>query len=298
LAYRSLRRHASTHLIDLQTPDGVAEARELVTTADVFVESFRPGVAARLGLGADDLRAAQPQLVYCSISGYGQTGPWAQAPGHDINYEAISGLLDQSGTAERITLPAVPIADLAGALISATAICAALVQRAQSGEGCVIDCSLSEAALSLQAMHLPAAHEPTAARAQGLLTGALAAYAPYECADGEWIALGPIEPKFFARVCDVLELPQLTQAQFDPDRQGELRAGLAAAFASQPADAWRQHFEGEDGGGCCVTLVRTPREATQHPQLSARGAVTHLDGTDTWPIPASPYVINGVRTRS
>jgi crotonobetainyl-CoA:carnitine CoA-transferase CaiB-like acyl-CoA transferase len=122
LAYRSLRRDADVELLDLGTEEGRARALELVDAADVLLESFRPGVAARLGLGAEALRARNPGLIFCSLSGYGQDGPWAQAPGHDLNYEALAGLLEQTGTQHTVVHPPVPLADLAGGMVAATSI--------------------------------------------------------------------------------------------------------------------------------------------------------------------------------
>ena len=299
LAYASLRRDAHVALRDLSDPDDLAAVLELVDAADVFVESFRPGVAARLGIGPDQLRTRNPRLVYCSLSGYGQTGPWAQAPGHDSGYEALAGLLEQSGTIDEVTLPPVPVADLAGGLVASTAICAALVRRAASGQGCTLDVSLTEAALSLQAMHLPGANaDGSAVRAEGMLTGGLASYRPYRCADGDWIAVGPIEPKFFATLCAAIERADLAELQFDPSAQPRLRAELEAVFATRDARAWEQLLTGADGGGSCVVRALHPSEVAEHPQLAARGAVVPVAGEHGAWMPASPYVVDGVRSDS
>ncbi|MCW2926305.1 MAG: L-carnitine dehydratase/bile acid-inducible protein [Thermoleophilia bacterium] len=299
IAYRSLRRDMSVELLDLASDDGLARARALADGADVFVESFRPGVAVRLGLGADELRASNRGLVYCSLSGYGQDGPWAQAPGHDIGYEAAAGLLEQSGTHDAVTQPAVPMADLAGGMAAATAICAALVRRGVTGTGCTLDISLTEAALSLQAMHLPgAAIEPGSARGTGLLTGGLASYRPYRCADGAWLAVGPIEPKFFATLCEAIERPDLAALQYDPGEQEALRGELETTFASRPAAAWEAVLVGGDGGGSCVVRALHPSEVATHPQLRARGAVLAVPGVADAHMPASPYVVDGVRSDS
>ena len=300
LSYRSLRRDMDVELLDLGSDDGRARMHELCDAADVFVESFRPGVAARLGVGPDELRQRNGGLVYCSLSGYGQDGPWAQAPGHDIGYESVAGLLEQTGTADEVVLPPVPLADLAGGASAATAICAALVRRAATGEGCVLDISLTEAALALQAMHLPGAGvEPTSRRAHGLLTGGFACYRPYRCADGEWISIGPIEPKFFHALCAAIERPDLADLQYDPGAQGELRTQLESVFESRPAAEWEQLLVGDDGGSSCAVRVLHPSELHAHPQLAARGAVLPLPGGagEAW-MPASPYVVDGVRTSS
>jgi crotonobetainyl-CoA:carnitine CoA-transferase CaiB-like acyl-CoA transferase len=297
LAYRSLRRDASEELLDLGRDDGRARALELADAADVFLESFRPGVAARLGVGPEQLRERNPGLVYCSLSGYGQDGPWAQAPGHDMNYEAISGLLEQNGTHLTVVPPAVPIADLAGGLSAATAICAALVRRATAGTGCTLDISLTESALAMQAMHLPGATAPTGtARGAGTLTGGLACYHPYRCADGQWLSVGPIEPKFFATLCDALERPELAELQYDPTQQEFLIGELETIFAARSAHEWETLLVGADGGGSCVALALHPSDVAEHPQLAARGAVLELPGAGDAHMPASPYVVDGVRS--
>jgi crotonobetainyl-CoA:carnitine CoA-transferase CaiB-like acyl-CoA transferase len=298
LAYRSLRDGMQVELLELGA-DGPGRARmlELCDAADVLIESFRPGVATRLGIGPEQLRTRNPALVYCSLSGYGQTGPWAQAPGHDIGYEAAAGLLEQTGTPDEVVLPAVPIADLAGGQAAATAICAALARRAATGEGCTIDLSLTEAALALQAMHLPGAHVPEAsARGAGMLTGALASYRPYRCAGGGWLAVGPIEPKFFAALCEALERPDLVELQYDLTRQDELRRELEAVFARRSAGDWESRLVGAGGGDCCVVRALHPSEVASHPQLAARGAVRELPGAPGAVKPASPYVVDGVRS--
>ncbi|MCW2922460.1 MAG: L-carnitine dehydratase/bile acid-inducible protein [Thermoleophilia bacterium] len=297
LAYRSLRRDMDVELLDLADGDGLARFLELADAADVFVESFRPGVTTRLGIGPEQLRARNARLVYCSLSGYGQTGPWAQAPGHDIGYESVAGLLEQTGTREEIAMPPVPLADLAGGQSAATAICAALVRRATSGDGCVLDISLTESALALQAMHLPGAElAPANERARGLLTGGFACYRPYRCADGEWISIGPIEPKFFVALCTAIERPELAELQYSPSDQAHLRTELETVFAARDAAAWEQVLVGDAGGDACVVRVLHPSQVASHPQLVARGAVLPLPGSDIAHMPASPYVVDGVRS--
>lgn len=297
LAYRSLRRDMQVELLDLGDETDRARFHELGDAADVFVESFRPGVTTRLGIGHEQLRARNPRLVYCSLSGYGQTGPWAQAPGHDIGYESVAGLLEQTGTRDEVVLPPVPLADLAGGQTAATAICAALLRRATTGVGCVLDISLTEAALALQSMHLPGAGlEPANARARGLLTGGFACYRPYRCADGEWVSIGPIEPKFFAALCAAIERPELAELQYDPTAQGSLREALEAVFGTRAAHEWEQLLVGDAGGDACVVRVLHPSQVATHPQLVARGAVLALPGRADAHMPASPFVIDGVRS--
>lgn len=293
LAAASLQRGKQQHLVDLSTGEGREAAVALCARADVVVEGFRPGGAARLGIDVQALRRVNPALVYCSITGYGQDGPWAQLAGHDANYEAVSGLLDMNGTTAGPQLPAVPLADLAGGSLAATAICAALVRRAASGEGAYIDLSLAEAALALQAHALPGAavDEVEGTRGGGMLSGGMASYGIYRCSDGGHVAVGPIEPHFFRRLVELLDLPEgLVDRQYDPSAQDELRAALSGAFASRTAPEWELALEAEDA---CVTRLRHPREVASHPQLRARGAVDRLEGGA--PAPAAPWVIDGRR---
>jgi crotonobetainyl-CoA:carnitine CoA-transferase CaiB-like acyl-CoA transferase len=297
LAYRSLRRDVRVELLDLGADDGRARALELADGADVCIEQFRPGVAARLGMGADALRERNPGLIYCSITGYGQDGPWAQAPGHDMNYEAIVGLLEQNGTHQTVVQPAVPLADLAGGQSAATAICAALVRRARTGTGCTLDISLTESALALQAMGLPGASTETGtARGTGTLTGGLACYRPYRCADGEWLSVGPIEPKFFMTMCAAMGRPELAELQYDPTQQEFLQGELDTMFAERTAHEWEMLLVGADGGGSCVAVAAHPSDVADHPQLAARGAVLAAPGGSDAHMPASPYVIDGLRS--
>lgn len=297
-AYRSLRRDARSELIDLSQADGLRQARALAEDADVLIESFRPGVAQRLGLGADALRSLNPKLVYCSISGYGQGGPWSQAPGHDLNYQSVAGLLGQNGFPTPPELPSVPMADLAGGLSAATAICAALVRRSLTGTGCTIDIALSEAAVSLQAMQLPGAHLPSGSeRDTGMLTGGLASYHTYRCADDQWIAIAALEPKFFARLCELIDRPQLVELQYDLAAQQELHDQLAATLVTRTSTQWLDLLVGVDGGSACVTPVLHPSTIDGHPQLAARGAVEQVPGSAAV-MPAAPYVLDGVRSDS
>lgn len=293
LAYASLRRAARSELIDLADPEGLSRARQLAAECDVLVESFRPGVAERLGMGAEELRARNPRLVYCSISGYGRQGPWAQAPGHDLGYEAVAGLLAGDGPP---TLPAVPFADLAGGQSAATAICAALVRRERTGAGCHLDIALSEAALALQAMHLPGGSSGEPEPGADMLTGGLASYDTYRCADAQWLAVAPIEPKFFATLCAALDRPDLAELQFDPQAQPQLRDELERIFATRTAAEWEQLLVGDDGGGCCVVRVERRDGVPRHPQLQARGALGRLPGSERHWMPMSPYVVDGTRS--
>lgn len=293
LASQSLLRGKRSVMLDFDDDADRAQAVALAGSADVFIEGFRPGVADRVGLGYEALRAANPAIVYCSISGYGQTGPWAQVAGHDANYESVAGLLARSGTRDAPALPGVPLADLAGGAFAATAICAALVAARATGEGTHIDLSLTEAALAFQAHTLPAAGTPDAIRGGGLLTGGLACYGVYRCANDSFVSVAPIEPKFFATLCDRLGVPDLAAQQYDPAAQESVRAALTAAFITKPARDWHAELAMED---TCVCEVYEGTSFVTHPQHEARAALEPLyDEHDAW-VPRSPFVFDGVRS--
>ena len=262
--------------VDLKRPEGVAVLRRLAAKADVLVESFRPGVMARLGLGYDALAAENPSLVYCAITGYGQSGPYRDRSGHDLNYEALSGILGLSGPAGAPpTVPPVQVADLAGgALWGLSGILAALFARGRTGRGRFLDISMTDGALSTLHMAL-AAHLGAGAQAPSaggeLLTGGQACYGVYETSDGGFMALAAIEPKFWAAFCEAVERPDLLPRHTGNPRQvTETRALLAALFKSRPRAAWERVFERVDA--CCEPVLR-PDEIASHPLHWARANV-------------------------
>ena len=213
----------------------------LAATADVVIESFRPGVVARLGIGYDDVRAVNPRIVYCSTSGYGQTGPRSQWAGHDLNYLAVGGYLDCSGRDADggPALPGATIGDAAGGGMHAViAILAALVRRGDDGEGAYLDVSVADGVVALMSLYVDeylATGEVPGPR-HNILTGRYACYDVYPCADEEWLAVGAIEPHFFANLCRALGCDEWIDA---PDRRRRARTRsaptFAAAFATQAA---------------------------------------------------------------
>ena len=211
--------------------------------ADVIIESFRPGVADRLGVGYSSVRAANERIIYCALTGYGQSGPYAPRAGHDLNYVAVTGALDTA--ARRCDggpfLPGVTMADSAGGgWHAAIRILAALVARQQTGAGQYLDVSASEGMLQLMSLtideYLATGVSPTPGNA--LLTGGYACYDTYEAADGRWLAVAALEPRFFANLCTVLEMPALAERQFDGSAQPELRQALASVFRSRSRAEW------------------------------------------------------------
>lgn len=260
--------------IDLKAPEGREAFLALAERADVVVESFRPGVVDRLGIGFAAVAERNPRIVYCSTSGYGQTGPYAQWAGHDLDYLAVAGYLDCSGRRADggPALPGATIADsAAGGMHAALAILAALLRRARTGIGEHLDVSVADGVLSLMALHADG-HLATGAEpgpGSDILTGRYACYDVYRCADDRWLAVGAIEPHFFANLCRALGLAEWIPHQLDDERQDALRAALAAAFATRPRDAWVAEL---GPGDACVAPVLSVAEATRDAGFAARGA--------------------------
>jgi alpha-methylacyl-CoA racemase len=267
-----LNRGKKSVALDLKHPDAAASLDRLVASADVVIESFRPRTAKRLGVAGEQLRARHPDLVHCAITGYGQSGPYAERPGHDLNYVSVSGFLAADGRKPG-ELPKMFVADVGGGAMSAViAILAALVGRARHGGGATLDISMHDAALYW--VMLPAARELVAADAEGELPtfGEHACYNIYDTRDGRQIALGALERKFWVAFCDGIGRPDLAARH---DTAGEDQASLVrdmrALFASRTREEWLRLFDGHE---VCLTPVNRPDEALRDPHIAARGTVT------------------------
>ena len=259
--------------IDLKHPDGVATLLRLCRQADVLVEGFRPGVMQRLGVGYEAVAAVNPRIVYCSISGFGQTGPLRDTPGHDLNYAALAGVADQIGNAAGPALSNLPVADLLGGTMTAVAgILAALFDAARSGRGRHVDIAMADGVLAHAVLPLAGLHQHGHVPQTGhsALTGALACYGFYRTADGRQVAVGALEAKFWDDLCRALERPDLAplHRSGDPATEERLRAELAAIFGARPLAHWRSLFH--DGVGCVTPVLRVD-EALGHPHFRARG---------------------------
>jgi alpha-methylacyl-CoA racemase len=243
--------------------------RALCARADVVLEGFRPGVAERLGIGPADL---PDSLVYCSLTGFGTVGPHAARAGHDLNYMGYAGVLEDTAPA----LPPVQVADLAaGALAAVAEILAALIERSRTGRGGRLELSMTHGA------HRFAAHRLSGEPVPRLLTGGLACYRIYETADGRHLTVSALEPKFFRRLCELIERPGLVERQYDPAAQEEIAAELAETFASRPLAAWLELFEGEDVAvGPVSTLAEAAQELGQ--PAPAEPAPRLGEHTDSW----------------
>lgn len=223
-------------------------ARALLARADIVLEGFRPGVAARLGVGPDDVAES---VVYCSITGFGADGAHAARAGHDLNYLGWAGMLEDTAPG----LPPLQPADLAaGALGAVVDVLAALLERERTGRGARLTISMTHGSHRLVSHRLGGDPLPR------FLTGGLACYRIYETADGRWLTVGALEPKFFVRLCEVIGRPELAERHLDPDGQEELGAALAATFADRSLDDWLRLFDGED---VCVGPVATLAEGAE-----------------------------------
>ena len=265
-AYAALNAGKRRVTIDSRTPEGRATLHEMVSCADVLVESFRPGVLAEMGLDAATLEQLNPRLIACSLSGFGQTGPARKRAGHDLNYIARAGILGMFGpTGSPPQVPGVQLADVAGgSLPGVIAVLAALMERGQTGKGRHLDISLSRSVMALGIIGFASAaagHEET--RGNGFLTGGAPCYRCYETADGRHLSLGALEPHFFAAFCAGVGHPELAEHVFATGPRGdEVADQLAAAVSAHPLDHWRTLFEGRD---VCAEAVLTPSEALAQP---------------------------------
>lgn len=259
--------------IDLKQLEGVDLVKEMVTEADVVIESFRPGVAAKLGIAYTDLEPVNSSIVYCSASGHGQDGPYSDRPAHDLNWLAMCGYLElgthrtDGGAAH----PGATVADTVGGYSAAVAILGALLARNASGRGCYLDVSVVDAVLRMMFHNLDSylAGEGEPRPGGEMLTGGYACYDVYEAQDGRWLAVGAIEPHFWAALCRGLGLEHRIPDQFDAARQDALRAEVAAAFRTRPREHWLTTL----GPVACVSSVNTLPEVLSDPHLASRPLV-------------------------
>jgi alpha-methylacyl-CoA racemase len=266
--------------LDLKSREGRDGALRLLQVADALIEGFRPGVMERLGLGPEPVLAANPRLVYGRVTGWGQTGPYAQAAGHDINYIALTGALHAIGPKDRPAIPLNLIGDFGGgALVLAFGLVSAILHARDAGEGQVVDCAMSEGTIALMGMLYGHLQRGTWAdeRESNIIDGGSPFYNVYQCADGHWIALGSIEPQFYGRMLERLGLaadPDFAE-QHDQALWPKLKQRLAALFATRTRAEWTALLEDAD---LCFAPVLSMAEAPRHPHNRAREAFVELDG--------------------
>ncbi len=287
-AYDVTGRGRRSVAVDLKNPAAAEVVLRLVDGADVLVEGLRPGVAERLGVGPDACLDRNPRLVYARMTGWGQDGPLAARVGHDINYASITGALGAIGEPGRKPVPPLNlVADFGGgSMFLVTGVLAALLERASSGKGQVVDAAMVDGVTSLLAMTygFRAAGAWQDERGSNLLDGGAPFYDTYPCADGRYVAIGALEPQFWALVVQTLGLEDLPE-QYDRSGWPVLRQRLGDAFASRTRDEWAAVFDGLDA---CVSPVLDLGEAPQHPHLAARQSVVEVDGVQQ-PAPAPRF---------
>ena len=284
--------------VDLKSAEGKAQVRELVKSADGLIEGFRPGVTERLGLGPDVLLADNPKLVYGRMTGWGQTGPYAPAAGHDINYIALSGALHTYGRAgEKPTPPINMVGDFGGGgMMLAFGMVSALLHAQRTGQGQVIDCAMTDGSAVLMSMiwGFRANGIWSDDRGTNLLDTGAHMYDTYETADGKWISIGSLEPQFYA---ELRRLAGLTEdkdfdAQMDRAAWGPLKAKLTALFKSKSRDEWCVLMEMTD---VCFAPVLSMGEAPLHPHNAERGTFVEVGGV-MQPAPAPRYSVTQTDT--
>ncbi|HEY7106653.1 MAG TPA: CaiB/BaiF CoA-transferase family protein [Acidimicrobiia bacterium] len=276
--------------VDLKHPDGLAAALRLVDRADVLVEGYRPGAAERLGLGPEVCLARNPALVYARITGWGQDGPYAPMPGHDVNYVALTGALDLLRRGDGP--PAPPLNLLGdyggGGMLLVVGILSALFERSRSGRGQVVDAAMVDGVALLTTLFHGMIAEGLWPEVPGTHVLQLGApfYNVYETADGQYVTVGAGEPQFYAKLVELVGAdPDLVAHQSDPATWPEAKARLAALFRTRTRDEWCRILDGTD---TCFAPVLSVREAPEHPQLAARGTFVEVDGV-VQPSPAPRF---------
>ncbi|MGR4868282.1 CaiB/BaiF CoA transferase family protein [Variovorax sp. LARHSF232] len=288
--YNLLLRNRQCVTLDLKQPAAVEQVLDLVENADMLIEGFRPGVAERLGLGPDACLARNPRLVYGRMTGWGQTGPLAHAAGHDLNYVSLTGVIHAIGRKDQA--PSIPLAltgDMGGgALYLVMGVLSALLESRSSGQGQVVDAAIVDGAASLATIFygLHAAGMWNEQRGSNILDSGAPFYEVYECQDGRWISVGPIEARFYTQLLQKLDLdPAELGGQYDRGAWAQAKVRIAERFKSRTRHQWCELLEGSD---VCFAPVLSFTEAPQHPHLKARGTFVEVDGV-MQPAPAPRF---------
>lgn len=284
-----LRRNRRSIVVDLREPDGVRTVLALAAKADVLLEGFRPGVTERLGLGPADCWTVNPRLVYGRMTGWGQSGPLASSAGHDIGYIAITGALASIGRAGEAPVPPVNlVGDFGGgSTFLVIGVLAAVWEASRSGRGQIVDAAIVDGASSLTALlhGLMASGQWVDRRGHNFLDTGVPWYDTYRTADDRWMAVGALEPKFYAQFTDLLGISDDLGERDDPSSWPQSREAIARAFATRTQDEWTAVFDGTDA---CVAPVLSLTEAANHPHLAARETFIEVGGV-TQPAPAPRF---------
>lgn len=281
--HQHLNRSKKSICLNLKEPEAVEIVKKLIMEYDIVIEGFRPGVMKRLGIDYDSLKKVNPKLIYCSITGFGQTGPYSKRPGHDNNYLSIAGVLDHSRLkGKKPASMGIQIADIAGGTLhAAVGVLAAALHREKTGEGKYIDISMTDAVFTMNALYgtaylgsgmLPKPEEE-------ILNGGTF-YDFYQTKDGRYFSVGSLEPHFRKMLCEALEIPELIQSTFNdsPYTQKRFKEAIKDAFLTKTFDEWLEVFN-EDFEGC-VEPVLNVKEAMEHPHFKARNMLVEVPKKD------------------
>jgi alpha-methylacyl-CoA racemase len=263
--FRASNRNKRSLILNLKDAGGQAALHRIIKTADVLVEGFRPGVTARLHCDYETLRAINPRLVYCSLSGWGQDGPYAEVSGHDLNYVSLGGVQGATRTPHPL---GGQIADVGGAYVSIMGILAALFQRERTGKGDFVDASLFEAGMPFAMYPFVESMTTGLPPGKGTLTGGMAFYEVYTSSDGEPLALAAIEPKFWQNFCNTVGHPEWIAPHQDMTQQDELKRQISAMFATKTAAEWDALLRDAD---CCFTRITPSAKLADDPHIMQRG---------------------------
>ncbi len=278
-----LGRNKRSMTLNLKAPEGRTVFQQLAREADVVLEGSRPGASTRLGVDYDTLEKINPRIVYCSISGYGQDGPYRDRVGHDVNYLGFAGVIDTTGVADGPpTIPGVQIADIGGgALMAAVGILAALWAREETGKGQFVDIAMMDGAVAWQVINVfrTLLDGQEQRRGASLLNGRHPCYALYETKDGRWVTVGALEPHFWRTLCERLDLPELVDKQFAEGNEREaIFRQVRATFRERTMAEWVERLADQD---ICFGPVATVSEMLADPQVRHRRMVVELDGRRT-----------------
>ena len=281
LFFNLINRNKEHMSLNLKTEKGLEIFYRLIEKADVLLEGFRPGVVDRLGVGYESVKQANPKIVYCSITGYGQNGPFRDRVGHDVNYLSYAGVLDLIGEKDHPpAIPGVQIADIAGGgMNAAIGILLALLARDNTGQGQYIDISMTDGMVGF----LPAAlffrqltgEEPK--RADGLLSHRYACYNTYETADGRYLSIGAVENRFWKQLCDTLEIAEYGPLQYDDQRREEILQYMRKTFKQKTLDEWDAILADLD---ICWGIIQSTKEVLEDPLFLERETVVEIEGQD------------------
>lgn len=275
--FYAVNRNKKSVKLNLKEEPGKEIFRKLINQSDILLEGFRPGVMEKLSLGYDELNRINPRLIYCAITGYGQSGPYRDAAGHDLNYLNLAGISARIGHKnERPPLAGIPIADIGGSLWSIVAILLALRAREITGKGQYCDVAMLDGALTWLAMPLAtfSATGQLPARGSDLLNGGYAFYNIYPTADGKYVSIGAVERKFWTEFCTKIANPEYIALQFDPSRQDEMITNLSSMFVQKSQAEWVDFFAASD---ICFTPVQDMNDLLSHPQIQARNMLVEVE---------------------